>query len=147
MSVDARTKACTHLKSARACVELDVTKTIPDSIWINLSDNRSYWQIIEVESKLAYCGKCKVHGHLYEACRKKKPAPLKASAEIKRNEVIEESQNVMASTQGHSSYIGGEKQQWRKVVSRKHAKLHHLPDEQAGSQEQCKEDDQGDGQT
>lgn len=42
VSIDERTKACTSLRFARACVELAVTKPIPKSIWINLPDNRSF---------------------------------------------------------------------------------------------------------
>ncbi|KAL9675964.1 hypothetical protein QQ045_004173 [Rhodiola kirilowii] len=57
----------------RACVEVDVTKPIPDEVRITLSDGRVFWQQIEVEGNLSYCGFCKVHGHTLIECRKRKP--------------------------------------------------------------------------
>lgn len=77
VSVDDDIIACTSLKFARACVELDVTKPIPKAIWINPPDNRSYYQDIEIESKLGYCTRCKVHGHSFVSCRKRKDSKTK----------------------------------------------------------------------
>lgn len=70
VNIDDRTKACTSLRFARACVEIDVMKSIPKAVWISLPDNRSYWQDVEVEGNMAYCKRCKVHGHSLETCRK-----------------------------------------------------------------------------
>lgn len=61
--MDDRTKACTSLKFARALLS---SKGHLD----NFPDNQSYWQDIEVESKLAYFSRCKVHGHSLDSCRK-----------------------------------------------------------------------------
>lgn len=84
MVVDDRTKACVSLKYARVCVELDVTQPIPDAVWISLLDNKGYWKNVEMETNLAYCSKCHLHGHSLASCRKAKrkqthgvqPAPV-----------------------------------------------------------------------
>lgn len=51
------------MKYARSCVELDVSKLIPDSVWIALPNDQGYWQPIVIEAKLSCCSRCKVHGH------------------------------------------------------------------------------------
>lgn len=72
VAVDNRTKACVSVKYARACVELDVTRPIPDSAWISLLNDKGFWHPIEAETNLSYCNKCKVHGHTIGTCRKAK---------------------------------------------------------------------------
>ncbi|KAL9678705.1 hypothetical protein QQ045_016554 [Rhodiola kirilowii] len=72
--LDERSKACSTLKYVRACVEIDVTKYIPEEVRITLSDGRVFWQKIEVEGNLSFYSHCKIHGHTLTECRKKKPA-------------------------------------------------------------------------
>lgn len=85
VAVDARTKACVAVNYARACVELDVTQPIPDSIWISLPNDKGFWQPIETESNLRYCSKCRVHGHTISTCRKSKvPQPHTKNQETHR---------------------------------------------------------------
>ncbi|KAL9673365.1 hypothetical protein QQ045_029621 [Rhodiola kirilowii] len=72
LDLDTRTKACALLKYARACVEVDVSKKIPEEVNIVLSDGRKFRQRIEVEVNLSYCAHCKIHGHTLMDCRKKK---------------------------------------------------------------------------
>lgn len=72
LDVDNRTKELSALAYARACVELDVTKTIPNKVWINLPDNQGFYQDIIVEGGLAYCSRCKLHGHDLASCKKEK---------------------------------------------------------------------------
>ncbi|KAL9691594.1 hypothetical protein QQ045_012018 [Rhodiola kirilowii] len=74
LDLDERSKACATLKYARTCVELDVTRPIPDEVRIALSDGRVFWKRIEVEGNLSYCSHCKIHGHSLADCRKKKPS-------------------------------------------------------------------------
>lgn len=42
-----------------------------------MGGDEGYWQDIEMETNLAYCSKCKVHGHELANCRKviSHPAP------------------------------------------------------------------------
>lgn len=70
VDVDEKTKAWAAVSYARACVELDVTKPIPDSVWISLPNEKGYWQSIIVESKFFYYSKCRVNGHNLAVCRK-----------------------------------------------------------------------------
>ncbi|KAL9679056.1 hypothetical protein QQ045_016910 [Rhodiola kirilowii] len=73
LDLDERTKACSLMKYARACVEIDVSQPIPDEVQITLSDGKKFWQQIEVVGNVSYCSYCKFHGHDLAACRKKKP--------------------------------------------------------------------------
>ncbi|CAM8999572.1 unnamed protein product [Rhodiola kirilowii] len=50
LDCDSRTKELDALIYARACVELDVTKSIPSSVWINLPDNKGFFQGIDIEA-------------------------------------------------------------------------------------------------
>ncbi|KAL9670046.1 hypothetical protein QQ045_007597 [Rhodiola kirilowii] len=70
LDYDARTKEMESLSFARACVELDVTRSVPSSVWINLPDDKGFFQEIVVEGDLRYCSKCKIHGHELATCRK-----------------------------------------------------------------------------
>ncbi|KAL9680839.1 hypothetical protein QQ045_012619 [Rhodiola kirilowii] len=72
LDLDERSKACSTLKYARACVEIDVTKSIPEEVRITLSDGRVFWQKIEVEGNLSFCSHYKIHGHILADYRKKK---------------------------------------------------------------------------
>ncbi|KAL9672881.1 hypothetical protein QQ045_029134 [Rhodiola kirilowii] len=67
---DVRTKEFESLNYARACVEIDVTKEIPNNVWINLPNGRGFFQAIVVEGGLKYCSRCKIHGHELASCRK-----------------------------------------------------------------------------
>ncbi|KAL9681564.1 hypothetical protein QQ045_013349 [Rhodiola kirilowii] len=78
LDLDVRTKACSSLKYARACVEVDVSKAISEEVSLILSDGRKFRQKIEVEGILSYCSYCKIHGHMLTECRKKR----KVSGEV-----------------------------------------------------------------
>lgn len=118
VAVDDRTKACTDLNSARACVELDVTKGIPEAVWINMPDDRSYWQVVKVDSKIAYCSKCRLHGHNFESCRKRKTSKPVEAKEENRSFLREEPNVVKGNFEVPLNKDGAEKE-WREVVSRK----------------------------
>ncbi|KAL9681629.1 hypothetical protein QQ045_013415 [Rhodiola kirilowii] len=70
LDCDDRTKEMDSLNFARACVELDVTKVVPNSVWINLPGSNGFFQEIVIEGGLKYCSKCKLHGHEFTDCRK-----------------------------------------------------------------------------
>ncbi|KAL9663294.1 hypothetical protein QQ045_028134 [Rhodiola kirilowii] len=70
LDCDDKTKEMDSLNYARACVELDVTKTVPSSVWINLPGNNDFFQDIVVEGGLKYCASCKLHGHDMTNCRR-----------------------------------------------------------------------------
>ncbi|KAL9673092.1 hypothetical protein QQ045_029345 [Rhodiola kirilowii] len=70
LDVDARSKACATLKYARACVEIDVSKSVLDEVIIYLPDGRKYIQKVEVEGNLFYCSHGKIHGHHLSDCRR-----------------------------------------------------------------------------
>ncbi|KAL9685017.1 hypothetical protein QQ045_022463 [Rhodiola kirilowii] len=67
---DPKTKEMDSLNYARGCVEIDVTKKLPSSVWINLPGQGGFAQSIVVEGGLKYSSKCKIHGHEYSNCRK-----------------------------------------------------------------------------
>ncbi|KAL9675898.1 hypothetical protein QQ045_004106 [Rhodiola kirilowii] len=90
LDLDERSKACSTLKYARACVEIDVSKEIPEEVRISLSDGRIFWQKIEVEGNLFFCSHCKIHGHALAVCRKKKSP----RSEIQTNHVGGRDTNV-----------------------------------------------------
>ncbi|KAL9679253.1 hypothetical protein QQ045_017109 [Rhodiola kirilowii] len=45
LDCDDRTKEMNSLSFARVCVELDVTKAVPNSVWINLPENKGFFKI------------------------------------------------------------------------------------------------------
>ncbi|KAL9686291.1 hypothetical protein QQ045_023747 [Rhodiola kirilowii] len=81
VDVDQRTKACLSLRFARICFELDVSKVIPHKIWVNLPNNQGFWQEVKIESKLAYCARCMIHGHDLSICRKEAARKEKGATE------------------------------------------------------------------
>ncbi|KAL9667547.1 hypothetical protein QQ045_001909 [Rhodiola kirilowii] len=72
LDLDERTKTYSVPSMARVCVEVDVTKEIPTEVWLQLTESRGVWQSVVVESKLAYCVKCRLHGHELSSCRKRR---------------------------------------------------------------------------
>ncbi|CAM8940503.1 unnamed protein product [Rhodiola kirilowii] len=76
LDVDERSKACATLKYARACVEIDVSKPVPEEVIISLPDGRKYTQKVEVEGNLFYCLRCKIHGHHLSDCRRGKSSKV-----------------------------------------------------------------------
>ncbi|KAL9678999.1 hypothetical protein QQ045_016852 [Rhodiola kirilowii] len=85
LDLDDRTKVCSSMRYARACVEFDVSRPIPDEVLITLSDGRKFWQKIEVEGNLSYCSHCNIHGHALATCRKKRPIKVNVDTLEKAN--------------------------------------------------------------
>ncbi|KAL9659244.1 hypothetical protein QQ045_024044 [Rhodiola kirilowii] len=72
LAVDNRTRLFTNPNYARACIELDTTKEMPDEVWVVTGAESGFWQKIVYENKTEYCIKCKLHGHSINDCRKHK---------------------------------------------------------------------------
>ncbi|KAL9664467.1 hypothetical protein QQ045_019868 [Rhodiola kirilowii] len=70
LDIHSRTKEMASLSYARACVELDVTKEVPSKLWVNLPGDRGFFQDVIIEGNMAYCNRCKLHGHDVSTCRK-----------------------------------------------------------------------------
>lgn len=79
LDTDMRTKTCASMRYARACVEVDVTRPLPTKVWIDLPNNKGFWQNIVFEGNMAFCSHCKIHGHELSVCRKRKPARMHES--------------------------------------------------------------------
>lgn len=86
LDTDARTQACTIMKYARVCVEVDVTRKMPDKVRIALPNNKSFWQQIVLEGNWSYCSHCKMHGHDLLQCRKKNKS--RQYVQKRKNEMI-----------------------------------------------------------
>ncbi|KAL9678285.1 hypothetical protein QQ045_016128 [Rhodiola kirilowii] len=67
--VDNRTVSFTNPNYARVCMEMDITKEMPEEVWISTRPDSGFWQKIIYENSLQYCDKCKLHGHNLRTCR------------------------------------------------------------------------------
>ncbi|KAL9676060.1 hypothetical protein QQ045_004273 [Rhodiola kirilowii] len=105
LDLDDRTKACSTLRFARACVEIDVSKSIMEEVRITLSDGRMFWQKIEVEGNLSFCSHCNIHGHTVAECRK-----------IKTPKNMDQSSH----TAGRETHRGGETRPIEVTISNGH---------------------------
>ncbi|XP_012855474.1 PREDICTED: uncharacterized protein LOC105974861 [Erythranthe guttata] len=75
LRVDDRTLAFTHTHYARVCIEVNVAKQLPKSIFIGTSKEDGWWQKVEYEGNHMYCSHCGLLGHLVGAWRKKQGLP------------------------------------------------------------------------
>lgn len=129
LDVDDRTKACLSMKFARACIEIDVTQPIPDKIWINMGGEGGYWQDIEMETKLSYCSKCRVHGHELANCRKVAQSADKTTLPKNKNKIDYGPDNlcVVTTEQVPTGEGNSKKQEWIKVQKKKtHNNVNHV---------------------
>lgn len=70
------TSQLTNTTAALACVELDLLKARPESVWIGIEDGESFRQPIKYLKIPAFCTSCKTVGHEASVCRKNpKSAP------------------------------------------------------------------------
>ncbi|KAL9668229.1 hypothetical protein QQ045_002606 [Rhodiola kirilowii] len=70
IAVDARTITYNNPSYARVCIEIDITKSLPDEVWISTGGENGFWQKIEYENRLLFCTRCNLHGHSLANCRK-----------------------------------------------------------------------------
>ncbi|KAL9681158.1 hypothetical protein QQ045_012939 [Rhodiola kirilowii] len=78
LAVDNRTVWFNNPSFARACVEIDISKDLPNEVWISTGPASGFWHEIIYENRLQYCSKCQVHGHLLSTCRKEAQRKEKA---------------------------------------------------------------------
>ncbi|CAM8897315.1 unnamed protein product [Rhodiola kirilowii] len=72
LAVDNMTASFQNPSFARVCIEMDVSKTPPDAVWISTGPQTGFWLKLLYENRLLYCSKCHIHGHQLETCRKAK---------------------------------------------------------------------------
>ncbi|KAH0448559.1 hypothetical protein IEQ34_022359 [Dendrobium chrysotoxum] len=77
--VDSATSVGSRLSVALVLVELDITKSYPDKVWLG-HENLGYIQHVSMEIFPAFCASCKCIGHLSGECRPLQPAPPIASS-------------------------------------------------------------------
>ncbi|KAL2485145.1 Uncharacterized protein Adt_29901 [Abeliophyllum distichum] len=54
---------------ARVCVEVNLEHKLPDRVWIERGESRSFWQPVVYEQLPHFCTKCRHMGHLIDKCR------------------------------------------------------------------------------
>lgn len=72
------TKSLQRIEGARICVEVDVSKPIPDEIWIGVGDEGMRQQIIPLFVPF-FCSGCRKLGHEDQTCRRYKSQAKPAS--------------------------------------------------------------------
>ncbi|KAL9676148.1 hypothetical protein QQ045_004361 [Rhodiola kirilowii] len=72
LALDSKTTTFTNPSYARVCMEVDISKVLPDELWISTGADSGFWQKVVYESHLLYCSKCRLHGHDLVKCRKAK---------------------------------------------------------------------------
>ncbi|OVA15314.1 Ribonuclease H domain [Macleaya cordata] len=70
LKADNPTIGLSRPSTARICVELDLAKSIPDSIWIWTDKDVGFEQDLVFENKPKFCDRCSLQGHDFEECRK-----------------------------------------------------------------------------
>ncbi|CAH9072290.1 unnamed protein product [Cuscuta epithymum] len=69
IKIDAATETLARPAVARVCIELDLTKEIPNKVWINCG-SYGFAQPVLYENRPRYCGSCLHLGHSVEKCPK-----------------------------------------------------------------------------
>ncbi|XP_019166795.1 PREDICTED: uncharacterized protein LOC109162580 [Ipomoea nil] len=76
LKVDASTLSHNRPSTARVCVELDVSTSPTDQIWINNGSYGGFSQRVTYEYTPLYCLDCRRFGHVTSECRTTKDKPL-----------------------------------------------------------------------
>ncbi|KAF9593789.1 hypothetical protein IFM89_025498 [Coptis chinensis] len=61
--VDNATATMTHPSRARVCVEVDLTKALPDKVWLGKLTVTGRWKKVEYENLPLFCKHCTLQGH------------------------------------------------------------------------------------
>ncbi|KAL2498245.1 Uncharacterized protein Adt_23795 [Abeliophyllum distichum] len=69
LRIDEATADLLRPSEARVCVEVNLEHKLPDRVWIERGESRSFWQPIVYEQLPHFCEKCRHMGHLIEKCR------------------------------------------------------------------------------
>ena len=78
--LDATIAVGTRPSVAKACVEIDLRKSICSRVWVAVEGEGGFWQKVVMEEVPKYCTTCWRLGHSVEECRKNdaNPRPVKA---------------------------------------------------------------------
>ncbi|XP_056685384.1 uncharacterized protein [Spinacia oleracea] len=73
-----------RISFARLLVEMDVTDTLPDHVWIVDTNGREFKQLVLYDWKPAYCHKCKMPGHNCALAVKRRVEPQQKDTRVKK---------------------------------------------------------------
>lgn len=68
LKIDAATLTLARLNVASVCVDVDLSKLLPNRIWIAVAEG-GFWQRIDYEDLPSYCENCHKQGHEISQCR------------------------------------------------------------------------------
>ncbi|KAL2505564.1 Uncharacterized protein Adt_21185 [Abeliophyllum distichum] len=63
LHIDEATADLLRPSEARVCVEVNLEHKLPERIWIDRGDGRSFWQTVVYEKPPLFCSKCRHMGH------------------------------------------------------------------------------------
>ncbi|KAL2505469.1 Uncharacterized protein Adt_21090 [Abeliophyllum distichum] len=69
LRIDEATADLLRPSEARVCVEVNLEHKLPDRVWIERGESRSFWQPVVYEQLPHFCVKCRHMGHLIDKCR------------------------------------------------------------------------------
>ncbi|KAL2541784.1 Uncharacterized protein Adt_02762 [Abeliophyllum distichum] len=69
LRIDEATTDLLRPSEARVCVEVNLEHKLPDRVWIERGESRSFWQPVVYEQLPHFCAKCRHMGHLIDKCR------------------------------------------------------------------------------
>ena len=71
--VDSVTSSFSQPNVARVCVKVDLLKSLPARVWVDMGDGDGFWQPLNPENLPKYCSFCYHQGHGKENCHVKHP--------------------------------------------------------------------------
>ncbi|KAL2491445.1 Uncharacterized protein Adt_27073 [Abeliophyllum distichum] len=69
LRIDEATADLLRPSEARVCVEVNLKHKLPERVWIERGESRSFWQPVVYEQLPHFCAKCRHMGHLIDKCR------------------------------------------------------------------------------
>ncbi|KAL2500198.1 Uncharacterized protein Adt_25748 [Abeliophyllum distichum] len=69
LRIDEATADLLRPSEVRVCVEVNLEHKLPDRVWIERGESRSFWQPVVYEQLPHFCAKCRHMGHLIDKCR------------------------------------------------------------------------------
>ncbi|KAL9676912.1 hypothetical protein QQ045_005134 [Rhodiola kirilowii] len=87
LATDAHTKSFSNPSFAWACVEVDITSSVPFEVLIHLGGDQYHTQEIVYETKLLYYSRCKLHGHLISNSKRTQHQSMTAREAHNRREL------------------------------------------------------------
>ncbi|KAL2453409.1 Uncharacterized protein Adt_49091 [Abeliophyllum distichum] len=69
LRIDEATADLLRPSEARVCVEVNLEHKLPERVWIERGESRSFWQPVVYEQLPHFCAKCRHMGHLIDKCR------------------------------------------------------------------------------